>query len=415
MAQYLVKDRVSGTETEIFFETGTTVAEAIDAILSTLGLPRRTPDGATLEYSLGREGSGEPLPAGDVVEGRVTAGSDALEITSPSASVVWERVQDLVAGINSEFEGGARDLAAAARDEVRTSIDELKSLPGQQIRSLIMEATERLNVEVDRRVRGIGRDLSFRAQRRIKQRIRKIAATGAFPVDTSTLASAAGNLATVARSALVVPLAASVGVALTTATAAIGLATTATATAEAAADAAMVARAEADSATAAALRAEASAAIAIADAATAQLAADSAARDAATAEAAASGAALDAATAQQTADEHEARPAGVHDDPIRRLASLQVDAQLSTTYELEVDEPRLVQLGDSLWQIASLSLQGENGYDHGCGGPLGTPTNSQIAEYAAQLWIANVGVIGADPSVIETGEVLQLVCPAFIE
>jgi hypothetical protein len=97
------------------------------------------------------------------------------------------------------------------------------------------------------------------------------------------------------------------------------------------------------------------------------------------------------------------------------LAGEQVDSQLSTSYDLRADLPRSVQSGDSLWAIALLTLQGEDGYDHGCGDPLDVPTNAQVAEYAAQLWIANVGVIGADPNVIETGEDLQLVCPSSIE
>ncbi|MDH3500599.1 MAG: hypothetical protein OEM97_10780 [Acidimicrobiia bacterium] len=96
-----------------------------------------------------------------------------------------------------------------------------------------------------------------------------------------------------------------------------------------------------------------------------------------------------------------------------RQAGGRIDLHLSTEYG-SGGEKTVVSSGESLWEIAARVL-GEQEYGDECGNAPEPPLRSeQIIDYIARLWIANVGVVGANPDAVEAGVTLQLVCPGSL-
>ncbi len=410
MITLVVRDRVRDTDVEVRAERSATVSEVVDGLVATHGLPRTTPAGGPLRYDLTAAGSDEVWPPSATLAELGAADSTAVELTSPDARIVWARVRELSQALRAEVEAGIKGAAGAAQVELEAGAGRVKAQVHDEVRGLVREATNSVEREITRRIQGLARMLNLRARRAIRRYIGEVAATGAIPGEVRALSLAAGQLTSAARSALVAPLAGAVVVAS-------AVAGTGAVVANNAQAAAREAETTADQAASALARIQDQLEVAVAEL--------EQARDRAN-------------QALAALDEHQAAddPHGI--EPLEQVAAevgavLQlagepgfswvgalvdaadgrIDAHLSTEY-VGGDGRMRVEPGDSLWRIAAgLLVGGAYAEFVDCPhlSPRPDPSVADIADYVGRLWVANVGVIGADANVISDEIELQVICP----
>ncbi len=400
MARVKVRDEIGRSDVELDIDDHITAREAVDELLSHLGLPRYATTGAPLPYSLAVDGRVLPDPNLSLAEAGMADGT-TLTLLSPEARETWSRIQSLIAGLRGE-------VAAGVRTEVRTAGDRIRTTAVEEARGFVRSITGEIEAEVVRRVRGAGKQISLWTRHRIRRVAKQLARTGAMPDEFTALSFATGQLSRVAQAAMVAPVAA------------VALAATAMAT---------VAAAEAREARGIAERA-------VMDASVAGELAGAAREAARAADARAEAASASAATAQATAEIHRDDRTDPHEVQVLETvgnhvedglsegdaagwvgslldaAEQRIDSHLSTDYESSGVEIEL-RGGESLWNIAETALHGAvNGAILDCERlPAQQISARDIASYVADLWVANAGIVGSDAGALETGTTLQMVCP----